>query len=94
MNDRIETPRRWSMDNFNGDFCRSGDYARSITSGKVYLVLSARFVRVKVSRGETSRQALEVIPWPDDLPADARVFDFETYRRPKQRPKTLRDFDR
>lgn len=92
--DVIQTPRRWTMDHFDGDSCRGGDYLRSVTSGKVYLVLSARWVRVKVSRGETSRQALEVIPWADELPADARVYGFEPYRRAKPRPKTLRDFGR
>lgn len=93
MNDRIETPRRMTMDHFDGDSCRSGDYLRA-PSGKVYLVLSERKVQVRVSRGETSRQRLEVIPWPDELPADARVYGFVWNKREKRRPKSLRDFDR
>lgn len=93
--DQIQTPRRWTMDHFGApdDCCRPGDYLRSPT-GKVFLVLSARPVKVRVSRGETLRQRLEVVPWPDEVPLEARIYDFEPFRRQKPRPTTLKDLDR
>lgn len=83
------------MDHFGPpeECCRAGDYLRS-PAGKVYLVLSARSVKVRVSRGETMRQRLEVIPWPDEVPFDARIHDFVFNRRKKPRPTTLKDLDR
>jgi len=86
----IERPRRMSFD-WHGTEGRepvAGDFMRAVPrrgAGRLYLVLTARRVRVKVTRGETLRQSIEMVVWPDALPAGARVHRFHwNARKPKR----------
>ena len=84
----IETPRRMVFDwhGTAGREPRAGDYMRAIPSERTWLVLSARLVKVRVTRGETLRQSMELLPWPaDEIPDGARVFRFHWNKR-RSRP--------
>lgn len=68
---------------------RPGDYMRAVPSERTWMVLSIRPVRVRVTRGETSRHAIEMLPWPDDLPDGAKVYRFHWNRRAKRPARRL-----
>lgn len=65
---------------------KEGDYLRT-PGGSAYLVQ-----KIKPSRSRPERRNLSCLRWPiEEIPAAARVFELHWYRRPKRRPKTLRD---
>jgi hypothetical protein len=67
---------------------KAGDFMWS-PGGDLFWVQSAKPVKVKVTRGETLRQRLELIPWPqDELPPGARVTRW--WREPRHRKPTRR----
>lgn len=90
--DRIETPRRMRFDwhGTAGKEPHVGDFMRAIPSERTWLVLSIRPVRVRVTRGETSRHALEMLPWPDEIPAGRKVYRFHWNRRERRQPRRLK----
>lgn len=81
--DVIQTPRKMSFDWFGtaGREPVPGDYMRAMPSRRAYLVLSARPVKVRVGRGETLRQSIELVVWPEEIPAGARVHRFHWNKR-------------
>ncbi|NUS39414.1 MAG: hypothetical protein HOQ02_10380 [Lysobacter sp.] len=88
--DRIQTPRRMVFDWFGtaGREPVAGEYMRAMPSRRTYLVLSVRALRVRVTRGETLRQSLEIVPWPEEPPQGVRVHRFhwnQRTRRPARR---------
>lgn len=92
----IETPRRMTFD-WHGSAGRepvAGDCMRAIPSGRTWLVLAIRPVKVRVSRGETSRHAIQMIEWPDPVPAGARVFRFHWHPRAPRRARRLAQITR
>lgn len=85
----IATPRSMRFDWFGraGREPAAGDYMRAMPSGRTYLVLATRPVQVRVSRGETSRQVIQMVDWPDPLPPDARLFSFAWNSRKRKVPR-------
>lgn len=83
----IETPRRMVFDWFGtaGREPVAGEFMRAIPSGRTYLVLSARRVQVRVTRGEVLRQSLELVVWPDEVPAGTRLHRFHWNPRKRKR---------
>lgn len=74
----IETPKRMRF-NWFGDVGyepKAGAFLRT-EGGKVYYVASVRPVRVRVTKGETSRHSVEYVPWRDAIPEGARVYPIE-----------------
>ena len=63
-----------------------GDYLRT-PGGSAYLVQ-----RLTPSRVWPQRRNLSCLRWPlEEIPANACVYELHWYKRPKRRPKTLRD---
>lgn len=92
--DQIQTPRRMVFDwhGTEGFEPAPGDFMRAIPSGRTYLVVSARRVKVRVDRGQTLRQSLELIVWTDPLPPYASLHRFHwNKRQPRRRTKTLKE---
>lgn len=91
MKDAVQTPRRMVFDWFGtaGKEPVPGDYMRAVPSGRTYLVLGTRPVRVKVSRGETLRQSLEIVIWPDEVPGGSRIHRFHWNKRERRPARRL-----
>ena len=87
----IQTPRRMVFDWHGPADCEPspGDYMRAIPSQRTWLVQSTRAVKVRVSRGETSRHSIEMVLWPDDVPEDSMVFKFHWNKREKRPARRL-----
>lgn len=72
----IETPKRMRLNWWGpaGEAPRAGAFFRT-ERGRVLYVVSVRPVNVRVTKGETSRHAVEYVDWRDEIPEGARVYD-------------------
>jgi hypothetical protein len=70
-----------------GEEIKSGEFMVSpAPKSLLFFVLSARPVKVVVSRGETLRQRLELVAWPwEDLPAGSKVTRWRSEPKTKRR---------
>lgn len=84
-------PKKWSFDWYGprAEAPKPGSFLVSNT-GRCWLLSSTREMKVKVSRGETVRLAVEVVPWsPKDVPQDAKRYEFWREPRRKKNPSPL-----
>lgn len=90
--DHIQTPRRIVFDwhGSPGKEFKPGDYMRAVPSNRTWLVLSVRPVKVRVTRGETSRHRVEMLPWPDEIPDGAMVYRFHWMKRQRRQARRLK----